>query len=103
MRADLVIREKMVWRRRSPADRRVRLRLSVANSLGETVLFHMHMPVERPWQYDLALVWRDAPTRRLDVRGSHRNVCDGSNERWVRETHKHKWRDSYRDAWAYTP
>jgi hypothetical protein len=63
----------------------------------------MHMPVLRPWQYDLALVFRDVPIRRLDVRSSHRNVCDGSNETWHRRTHKHVWRDQFRDAWAYTP
>lgn len=103
MRSDLVIREQMIWKRRSPADSRVRLRLSVANSLGESVFLHMHMPIERAWQYNLALVWSDVPIRRLDVRCSHRNVCDGSDERWSRQTHKHLWRDQFRDAWAYTP
>lgn len=103
MRADLVIRVPMTWSKRLPTDSRVRARLSVANSLGEAVFLHMHMPVRRPWQYHLALVWRDVPIRRLDVRSSHRNVCDGSNERWLRQTHKHAWRDQFRDAWAYSP
>lgn len=103
LNADLVIRAPMVWKRRDATDRRVRLELAVANSLGEPVRLHMHVPLRMRWQYSLALVWRKVPIRRLDVRGSHVNQCDGSGERWFSSTHKHKWRDSYRDAWAYTP
>ena len=101
--ADLVIREDVVWSRREPTDRRVRLRLAVANRLGEPLWLHMHVPIAIPWQYSFALVWRKLPIRRLDVRGSHVNQCDGSGERWQNATHKQQWRDPYRDHWAYTP
>ncbi len=75
----------------------------MANRLGEPVRLHMHIPVRIPWKYSIVLVWWNWPIRRLDVRGSHVNQCDGSGERWRRETHKHQWRDAYRDDWAYTP
>jgi len=103
LRADLVIRAPIAWRQRDATDRRVRLHLPVANSLGEPLRLHAHIPIRIRWQYSMALVWRKVPIRRLDVRGSHVNQCDGSGERWRRETHKHRWRDAYRDAWAYTP
>lgn len=103
LRADLVIRAPIVWRQRDATDRRVRLDLPVANSLGEPVRLHAHVPIGIRWQYSMALVWRKVPIRRLDVRGSHVNQCDGSGERWRHATHKHRWRDAYRDAWAYTP
>lgn len=101
MEADLVIRQEMQWKRRDN-ETRLRLRLNVANRLGEPVILHMSIPPRIPWQYSLALVWK-RPVRRLDMRGSHVNQCDGSNRRWQNETHKHKWRDQYRDGWAYTP
>lgn len=101
--ADLVIRAPIVWKPRDPTDRRVRFDVAVANSLGEPVRLYMHVPVRIRWQYSIALVWRTLPIRRLDVRGSHANQCDSSGERWRNETHKHQWRDVYRDGWAYTP
>jgi hypothetical protein len=100
--AELVIREEMQWKRRD-IDRRIRLKLEVANRLGESLWLHMGIPLRVPWQYSLALVWNRLPVRRLDVRGSHVNQCDGSGQRWNGATHKHKWRDEYRDGWAYTP
>jgi hypothetical protein len=103
LKADLVIRGPMRWETRDPANRRVRCELPVASSLGESLTFHLHIAVRMPWQYTFCLVWRSEPIRRLDVRGSHRNTCDGSGETWTNETHKHVWRNAYRDAWAYTP
>jgi hypothetical protein len=79
------------------------LEVPVANSIGEPIRLYMHVPVRIRWQYSLVLVWRKRPIRRLDVRGSHVNQCDGSGERWIGETHKHRWRDAYGDSWAYTP
>lgn len=101
--ADLVVRATVQWGPRDATDRHVRLALPVANSLGEPLRLHMHVPVRIPWKYSLALIWRNSPIRRLDVRGSHVNQCDGSGERWTRQTHKHRWRDAYRDSWAYSP
>lgn len=103
LKADLVIRAPVAWQPRDPTDTRVRFHLPVANSLGEPVWLHMHVPIQIRWQYSIALVWRKLPIRRLDIRGSHVNLCDGSGERWRNETHKHQWRDAYRDSWAYTP
>lgn len=103
LEAELIVREEIKWRLREPSDRRIRCRLTVANRLGEHVELHMHIARRMPWQYTIVLVWRRAPIRRLDVRGSHRNVCDGSDETWTRSTHKHVWRDAFRDAWAYSP
>jgi hypothetical protein len=100
--ADLVVRHNFVWGVRDDTDKRVRLKLSVANRLGEEVWLHMHIPVNLPWMYTLALVWRKIAIRRLDVRGSHINQCD-DGRRWDNETHKHTWRDQYRDGWAYAP
>lgn len=103
LKADLVIRAPIIWKPRDPTDTRVRFEVAVANSFGEPLRLYMHVPVRIRWQYTIVLVWRRLPIRRLDVRGSHVNLCDGSGERWRNETHKHRWIDAYRDGWAYTP
>lgn len=100
--ADLVVRQNMAWRIRDDTSKRVRLKVAVANRLGEEVWLHMHISMNLPWNYNLALVWRGVAVRRLYVRGSHVNQCE-EGHRWVNETHKHRWRDQYRDCWAYTP
>lgn len=102
LEADLVVRQGIVWSARDDTDRRVRLKATVANRLGEEVWLHMHIPVNLPWIYTIALIWRRTAIRRLDVRGSHVNQCD-DGRRWDSETHKHRWRDQYRDGWAYSP
>lgn len=100
--ADLVVRQNLVWSARDDTSKRIRLKVPVANRLGEEVWLHMHIPVYLPWSYNLVLVWKGTPIRRLDVRGSHVNQCD-EGQRWAQQTHKHRWRDQFRDHWAYTP
>lgn len=63
----------------------------------------MHVSRRRPWHYSLVLLWAKRPIKRLDVRGSHTNQCDGSGERWTAQTHKHPFTDRYELAQAYTP
>jgi len=51
---------------------------------------------------DFALLWNNAPVRRLCTAGSHTNRHT-NNERWLRQVHKHQWTDNCMDRFAYTP
>lgn len=59
-----------------------------------------------PGKYTFQLRQTDAAEavllRRLDVRGTHTNNAS-NDERWNFRTHKHRWRDSCGDSFAYTP
>jgi hypothetical protein len=79
------------------------MRVAVDNEQGDPLEIEMHISRRRPWHYSLVLLWDKRPVKRLDVRGSHTNVCDGSGQRWRSETHKHSFSDSYEMAQAYDP
>ena len=52
---------------------------------------------------DFVLLWNNENcVRRLCVNGSHVNKHTNT-ERWLRQTHKHKWTDICMDRFAYTP
>ncbi len=95
-----VIRGDISWVRRGG---RARFRLEVDNEMGEPMSLEMHLSSKVPWQYTIQLSWRKRAMRRLDIRGSHTNVCDGSGTRWSRQTHKHQFSDNYEMAQAHTP
>ena len=95
-----VVRGTVAWDERAP---RVRTRTSVDNEPGEPLELEMHVSRRRPWHYTIVLLWAKRPIKRLDVRGSHTNVCDGSRQRWRSQTHKHAYTDRYELAQAYDP
>ena len=51
---------------------------------------------------DFALLWNNAPIRRLCTAGSHANRHTNT-ERWLRQMHKHIWTEVCMDRFAYTP
>ena len=81
----------------------VRSRMEVDNPDGEALEIDVHISTVLPGKYSLALLWAKRCITRLDVRGSHVNHCDGTQERWRRTTHKHRHSDAYAMAQAYTP
>lgn len=95
-----VVRARIVWRDTGP---RVRMRAPVDNEPGEALEVEMHVSRQIRWSYNIVLLWADRPIKRLDVRQSHRNVCDGSGRRWRWQTHKHAYSDRYEMAQAYDP
>jgi hypothetical protein len=98
--ADPVLRGKLRWK---PRGVRVRARMEVDNAMGEPMTIEMHISTQNPSSYSIALMWDRRPIKRLDVRGRHTNVCDGSGKRWRWQTHKHPFTDQYQLAQAYTP
>lgn len=53
-------------------------------------------------KYSFSLLWDIHRIRGLDLGGSHKNNHTDNN-RWNQELHKHKWTDTCRGSWAYTP
>jgi hypothetical protein len=51
---------------------------------------------------NFALLWNNKRIRALDINGSHENHHT-DQERWVHQTHKHRWTDHCQDRFAYTP
>jgi hypothetical protein len=98
--ADPIVRNSPSWREDHPE---LKAEIDVHNGRGEPLVIDLAISIQLPWKYKYQLRWGFMPIRRLDVRGSHRNICDGSNERWQRQTHKHLYRDPYRMSWAYSP
>ncbi|OGN97595.1 MAG: hypothetical protein A2Z77_04325 [Chloroflexi bacterium RBG_13_51_36] len=77
--------------------------LIVSNTLGVNLKVYGNVNMEEPTTFSFSLVLSNAyRIRGLDVSGSHRNKHTDDNE-WRGETHKHKWSDRCRDAFAYTP
>lgn len=81
----------------------LRSRLPIANDRGESLELDFHISLDVPWKYTLQLMWAKRPIKRLDVRGSHVNHCDGSNTTWRFQTHKQPFKDRYDLGQAYTP
>jgi hypothetical protein len=100
LQARTKIRGPLGWSRRGG---HTRLRKAVDHERGENLILDMHISEALPWKYTVQLMWNRRPIRRLDVRGSHRNTCDGSGQVWSQETHKHAYSDAYDLARAYTP
>ncbi len=77
--------------------------LNVENTLVTNLKIYINVNMEEPTIFSFSLILNNAfPIRRLDVSGSHRNKHTDDNE-WRGTTHKHKWSDFCRDAFAYTP
>ncbi|MEN9646648.1 MAG: hypothetical protein RL238_3317 [Actinomycetota bacterium] len=74
---------------------------------GVTTSLVMDLTINKqlPGKYTMQLRQRSGVNiRRLDVRGSHSNRPEtGNSERWQSRTHKHRYRDMFEDAFAYTP
>lgn len=95
-----IVRGRLTWHARPP---RIRAHVAVDNEPGELLEIEMHVSSRRPWHYSIVLLWSRRPIKRLDVRGSHTNQCDGSGRRWTAQTHKHPYSDQYELGQAYTP
>lgn len=86
-----------------PTEGYAKCQLIVANSLGINLKVYGNVNIEEPTIFSFSLILNNAyRIRGLDVSGSHKNKHTDSNE-WRGETHKHKWSDRCREAYAYTP
>ncbi|MFN3256223.1 MAG: DUF6978 family protein [Ilumatobacter sp.] len=77
----------------------------VGPGIEADLVMDIHVPPTMPGKYSFNLRQvGHAVIRRLDVRGSHTNPREmGVPERWAMRTHKHRYRDGFGDAFAYTP
>jgi Pyruvate/2-oxoacid:ferredoxin oxidoreductase delta subunit len=79
--------------------------LTVSNPLGMNLNLKVYgnVNMEEPTIFSFSLILSNAyRIRGLDTSGSHKNKHTDSNE-WRGKTHKHKWSDRCREAFAYTP
>lgn len=76
--------------------------LTVANALGMNLKVYGNVNIEEPTIFSFSLILNNAyRIRGLDVSGSHKNKHTDSSE-WRGATHKHRWSDRCREAFAYT-
>ncbi len=77
--------------------------LQVANELGVNLKIAGNLNMEAPTIFSFSLIYNNAyRIRGLDVNGSHKNKHTDNNE-WRSMTHKHRWSNRCREAFAYTP
>lgn len=77
--------------------------LTVENTLRVNLKMVANVNMEEPTIYSFSLILSNAyRIRGLDVSGSHKNKHTDHNE-WRGITHKHRWSDRCREAFAYTP
>jgi len=86
-----------------PKEGYAKCQLTVANILGVNLKVYGNVNMEEPTIFSFSLILNNTyRIRGLDVSGSHGNKHTDSNK-WRGETHKHKWSDRCREAFAYTP
>ena len=86
-----------------PTEGYAKCQLTVASSLRMNLKVYGNVNMEEPTIFSFSLIFNNAYRMRgLDVSGSHKNKHTDSNE-WRGKTHKHKWSDRCREAFAYTP
>lgn len=102
LEAELIVVDVLKWEPGSAGW--VRAVVAVDNSHGLPLRLNLQVSTRLPGAYSYSLLNGGQTLRRLDVRGSHANngAC-GSDERWVRRTHKHHYTDEHGDRCAYTP
>jgi hypothetical protein len=86
-----------------PLEGYAKCQLPVNNNLRMNLKVYGNVNMEEPAIFSFSLILNNAyRIRGLDVNGSHGNKHTDNNE-WRGETHKHKWSDRCREAFAYTP
>jgi hypothetical protein len=86
-----------------PSEGYAKCQLAVRNVLGVNLKVYGNVNMEEPTIFSFSLIVNNAyRIRGLDVNGSHRNRHTDDNE-WRGMTHKHRWSDRCREAFAYTP
>ena len=86
-----------------PNEGYAKCQLTVVNTLGMNLKVYGNVNMEEPTIFAFSLILNNAyRIRGLDASGSHKNKHTDNNE-WRRTTHKHKWSDRCREAFAYTP
>jgi hypothetical protein len=102
VRAQKSINQNVEWAY-SPYEGYAKCQLTVANTLGMNLKVYGNVNMEELTIFSFSLILSNAyRIRGLDVSGSHKNKHTDSNE-WRGKTHKHKWSDRCREAFAYAP
>lgn len=96
------IQGDVIWVYR-PKEGYAKCELQVSNALGINLKIAGNINMEEPAIFSFSLIYNNAyRIRGLDVSGSHKNKHTDNNE-WRASTHKHKWSNRCREAFAYTP
>lgn len=81
----------------------VRILIPVNNDQGKSLRMVITANLEYPEFYSFSLLLNNAyRIRGLDVNGSHSNKHT-NNEKWVGESHFHRWSDICHDRFCYSP
>ncbi len=97
--AGLALQVPVQWKDRPAA---VRAQMAVSNVHALPLFVGMQVTKAKPWKPTVYLMVENEQLRRLDVNGSHTNRTP-DREEWRGRTHKHRWSEAHRDAFAYTP
>lgn len=90
------------WQYR-PNEGYAKCQLPVVNTLAVNLKMVANVNMEEQIIYSFSLILSNAyRIRGLDVSGSHKNKHTNNSE-WRGTTHKHRWSDSCRESFAYTP
>lgn len=96
------IQGDVMWAYR-PIEGYTKCQIAVNNELGLNLKIYGNLNMEETSIFSFSLILNNAyRIRGLDVNGSHGNKHTDRNE-WRSKTHKHKWSDHCREAFAYTP
>lgn len=77
--------------------------LNVRNELKVDLKLFINVNSKVPALYSFSLILNNCyRIAGLDVNESHSNKHT-DRAKWKNETHKHRWTDTCRDSWAYTP
>jgi hypothetical protein len=81
---------------------RAMLPVTVQRQKPPTLRIVATVPLQRLTRFNFVLLWNNVRVRGLCIEGSHTNRHT-NDERWIHQTHKHRWSDVCQDRFAYTP
>jgi hypothetical protein len=97
-----VIREDLRWASKDHPDW-VGCELNIESQMKITLHLHASANLVDRSKYSFTLVMsRNFPIARFDAGGSHHNRHT-NDEQWLAHSHKHRWTDTCRDSFAYSP
>src|SRR2546428_6862236 len=103
LQARKLIKEDVQWHKADQGESWLKCELNVENSLKVNLKLFLNWNTEESTLFSFSLILSNAyRIRGLDFNGSHKNRHTDTT-RWLFQTHKHKWTDSCRDSFAYTP
>lgn len=98
----LIISESVTWARKND-DSWAEATVHVKHELrGIDLMVKLTANLKDRVKFSVSLLCNGTRIAALDIRGNHANTHTDKN-RWVRQTHIHRWTDVCHGSWAYSP